>query len=205
MSLKVMASFSALGGDLPSIAFIIIVLHSLEGSVLWSNVSTNFPCVSPVFICSSGDLVVHLLKGGRGGISGSEVVSFSHHFQYFRWNWFRINMVSSTGYAAFRMMVHKIFSPFWQFDGSRLLLSLSSVSLRYRSQFAFFTLKLVRWGMGLILVVFLSMCLFVLCALYLTVLVNCLLNAFAICVGDVTVFSLKVIVLFFGLCWCFVG
>ena len=43
--------------------------------------------------------------------------------------------------------------------------------------------------------VFLSMCLFVLC---LTVLVNCLLNAFAICVGEMTVFSLKVIVLFLG-------
>ena len=43
------------------------------------------------------------------------------------------------------------------------------------------------------------MCLFVLC---LTVLVNCLLNAFAICVGEVNVFSLKVSVCFFGLC-CF--
>ena len=31
-----------------------------------------------------------------------------------------------------------------------------------------------------------SMCLFGLCVLYLTVLVNCLLNAFAICVGEVT-------------------
>ena len=40
--------------------------------------------------------------------------------------------------------------------------------------------------------VFLSMCLFVLCILCLTVLVNCLLNAFAICVGEVNVFSLKV-------------
>ena len=40
---------------------------------------------------------------------------------------------------------------------------------------------------------YVSMCLLVLC---LTVLVNCLLNA--ICVGDVTVFSLKVIVLFLG-------
>ena len=44
--------------------------------------------------------------------------------------------------------------------------------------------------------VFLSMCLFVLCVLCLTVLVNCLLNAFAICVGEVSVFSLKVMVLF---------
>ena len=25
------------------------------------------PCVSPVFICSSGDLVVHLLQGGEVG------------------------------------------------------------------------------------------------------------------------------------------
>ena len=31
---------------------------------------------------------------------------------------------------------------------------------------------------------------FVLCVLRLTVLVNCLLNAFAICVGEVNVFSL---------------
>ena len=46
--------------------------------------------------------------------------------------------------------------------------------------------------------VFLSMCLFVLCVLCLTVLVNCLLNAFAICVGEVSVFSLKVMVLFLG-------
>ena len=46
--------------------------------------------------------------------------------------------------------------------------------------------------------VFLSMCLFVLCVLCLTGLVNCLLNAFAICVGEVNVFSLKVMVLFLG-------
>ena len=38
--------------------------------------------------------------------------------------------------------------------------------------------------------VFLSMCLFVLCVLCLTVLVNCLLNAFAICVGEVSVMVL---------------
>ena len=46
--------------------------------------------------------------------------------------------------------------------------------------------------------VFLSMRLFVLCVLCLTVLVNFLLNAFAICVGELTVFSLKVIVLYWG-------
>ena len=42
------------------------------------------------------------------------------------------------------------------------------------------------------------MCLFVLCDLCLTVLVNYVLNAFAICVGEVTVFSLKGNVLFLG-------
>ena len=47
-----------------------------------------------------------------------------------------------------------------------------------------------------ILIVFLSMCLFGLCVLCLTVLVNCLLNTFAICVGEMNIFSLKVIVLF---------
>ena len=40
--------------------------------------------------------------------------------------------------AALRIMARKIFSPFWQSVGSRLLLSLSSISLLYRSQFAFF-------------------------------------------------------------------
>ena len=39
---------------------------------------------------------------------------------------------------------------------------------------------------------------FVLCVLCLTVLVNCLLNAFAICVGEASVFTLKVMVLFLG-------
>ena len=39
---------------------------------------------------------------------------------------------------------------------------------------------------------------FVLCVLCLTVLVNCLLNAFAICVREVNVLSFTVIVLFLG-------
>ena len=52
--------------------------------------------------------------------------------------------------------------------------------------------------------VFLSMCLFKKNVLCLTVLVNCLLNVFAICVGEVSVFSLKVMVLFWVVlvfCW----
>ena len=49
------------------------------------------------------------------------------------------------------------------------------------------------------------MCLFVLSVLYWTVLVNCLLNAFAICMGEVNVFSLKVMVLFLGCVVSFVA
>ena len=50
----------------------------------------------------------------------------------------------------------------------------------------------------------LSMCLFVLCVLCLTVLVNCLFSAFAICVGEVSVFfeSLGVVFeLYWFFCW----
>ena len=39
--------------------------------------------------------------------------------------------------CALRMMARKIFSPFWQLIGSRILLRLSSISLLYQSQFAF--------------------------------------------------------------------
>ena len=53
------------------------------------------------------------------------------------------------------------------------------------------------------LCVFLYVCLFVLCVLCLTVLVNCLLNVFDICVGEVIVFSFKVNVLFMGCVWSY--
>ena len=53
--------------------------------------------------------------------------------------------------------------------------------------------------------VFISMCLLVLCVLCLTVFVNCLLNAFAICVGEVTCLLFESDCVVFVLCWCFVG
>ena len=66
--------------------------------------------------CCSGDLVVHLLKGGRGGISGSEIVSCSHPFQYcFAGTGSVLIRCRPEGIccdAAFRMMVCKIFSRF---------------------------------------------------------------------------------------------
>ena len=39
--------------------------------------------------------------------------------------------------TALRIMTRKVFSPFWQLVGSHLLLSMSSISLLYRSQFSF--------------------------------------------------------------------
>ena len=53
--------------------------------------------------------------------------------------------------AALRIMACKIFSPFWQSVGSHLLLSLSSISLLYRSQFALFRLMLVQCCIGVIM------------------------------------------------------
>ena len=106
-----MALFSAFGDDLPSIALI---------------VPPQFGRVCPVVQCSC-DLVVHLLQGGRGGISGSEVVLCSQPFQYFRWNRLCINTVSSRVYVELllsELWYARSFFPFWQFVGSRLLLSL---------------------------------------------------------------------------------
>ena len=62
------------------------------------------------------------------------------------------NISTGTGSVLIRCLPECICrdATFRQFVGSRLLLSLSSISLRYRSQFAFFRLKLVRWGMGFI-------------------------------------------------------
>ena len=145
-----MASFSAFG-DLPSIA---LIVHSLEGSVLWSSVSTN--CLHVFLRCSFVVLVISSFICRRAGEVRSLDLRSSRAF-------ILSHISAGTGYvliryrpegircdAAFRIMVRKIFSPFWQFVGSCLLLSLSSISLRYRSQFALFKLKLARWGMGLI-------------------------------------------------------
>ena len=52
--------------------------------------------------------------------------------------------------------------------------------------------------------VFLSMCLFILCVLCLTVLVNCLLNAFASCVDEVC-FLFESYGVVFGLCFFWAG
>ena len=58
-----MALFSALAGDIPPIA--LIVLHSLVGSDLWSSVSTN--CFHVCLPCSFVVLVISLLSCCRAG------------------------------------------------------------------------------------------------------------------------------------------
>ena len=114
-----MASFSVFGSDLPPIA--LIVIHSLEESVLCSSVSTNcLRCFPPMFFCCSGDIVVHLLHGGRGWISRSEFISCSHPFQYFCSVLIQYSPEGICCDAAFKMMVRKIFSHFWKFVGIRL-------------------------------------------------------------------------------------
>ena len=89
------------------------------------------PRFSPMFVCWSGDMsaVVHLLQSRQDGISRSGVISCSHNFQYFRCDRYT-----------------RCFLPF----GSLLEAVLSSISLRYQSQFSFFKLKLVRLGIGII-------------------------------------------------------
>ena len=124
-------SFSAFGDDFPSIA--LIVLHSLEGYVLWSSVSTN--CLRVFLRCSFVVLVISAFIRCRAGEVLSVDLGSSHAL-------ILSNISAGTGSvlircrpegicrdAAFRMMVRKIFSTFWQFVGSRLFLSLSFISL----------------------------------------------------------------------------
>ena len=75
--------------------------------------------LSPVFICRSGDLVVHLLQGGRGGISALILSNIS------------------AGTGSVLIQCRKIL--FFLLFGSLVEAVFCSVySLRYRYQFAFF-------------------------------------------------------------------
>ena len=109
-----MASFSAFGGDLLSIA--LIVLHSLEGSVLWASVSTN--CLHDFLRCSFVVLVISSFICCRAGEVGSLDLSLSHAL-------ILSNISAGTASvliqcrpesiccdAAFRIMVRKILSSF---------------------------------------------------------------------------------------------
>ena len=56
--------------------------------------------LSFMFVRCSGDLIVHLLQGRRGRVSGSEVISCSHLFQYLCWNRLCVESVLSRGYVV---------------------------------------------------------------------------------------------------------
>ena len=126
-----MALFSAFGGNFPSIA--LIVLHSLEGSVLWSSVSTN--CLHVFLLCSFVVLVLSSFICCREGEVGTLNLRSSRALiisNISTWTGSVLIRCRPEGIwcdDTFRMMVRNIVSPFCQLVGSRLLLSLSSISL----------------------------------------------------------------------------
>ena len=98
------------------------------------------PLLSFMFVRYSGDLIVHLWQGGRGkslNLRSSRALSFSNISVGTGSVFIRCRPEGMWCDAASKIMARKIFSPFWQSVGSRLLLSFSSISLLYRSQFAF--------------------------------------------------------------------
>ena len=109
-----MPSFSALGGGFPSIA--LIVLHSLEGSVMWSSVSTN--CLHVFLRCSFVVLVISSFICCRAGEVGSldlrsyRALILSNTSAATGSVLIRCRPESICYYAAFRMMVCKNFSSF---------------------------------------------------------------------------------------------
>ena len=44
------------------------------------------PFLSFMFVRYSDNLIVHLWQGGRGRVSGSEIITGSHLLQYLCWN-----------------------------------------------------------------------------------------------------------------------
>ena len=107
-----MALFSAFGGNFLSIA--LIVFHSLVGSDLWCSIPTICFRWSLVVLVGSLDLrSSRALFSNISAGTGSVVVSTRVWCD-----------------AAFRMMVCKICSPFWQLVGSHLFPhSLSSIGI----------------------------------------------------------------------------
>ena len=52
-------------------------------------------CLLCSFVHYSGDIIIHLLQDGRGRVSGSEVISCSHLFEYLCCNRVCVELVSS--------------------------------------------------------------------------------------------------------------
>ena len=77
-----------------------------------------------------------MLQGGIDEISGSDVISSSH---YHILSNISVQSLSPTGYVVYYCftMSLKIISPFWHLGRSRILLSMSSISVMYRSLLSF--------------------------------------------------------------------
>ena len=80
------------------------------------------PFLSFTFVGYSGDLIVHLLQGGRGRVSGSEVISCSHLLQYICWNRLCVESVSSRRYVVTGVICRKP-------SFAQLVFNLSTVSV----------------------------------------------------------------------------
>ena len=100
-------------------------------------------CVETFISCRAGEVESLDLRSSRALIFSNISVGTGSVMSWYRPE----GMWCDT---ALRMMVHKIFSPFWQLVGSRILLSLFSISLLYRSHFSLFRLILERCCIGLI-------------------------------------------------------
>ena len=98
------------------------------------------PLLSFMFVRCSGDPIVHLWQAGEVGsldLRSSRALIFSNISVGTGSVLIRCRPEGMWCDAALRIMARKIFSPFWQSVGSRLLLSLSLISLLYRSSLPF--------------------------------------------------------------------
>ena len=76
-------------------------------------------CVSPMFVCSSGDLAFICCRAGEVGsldLRSSRALIFSNISAGTGSVLIRCRPEDICRDAVFRMMVRKIFSPFWQFN-----------------------------------------------------------------------------------------
>ena len=83
-------------------------------------------CLHVFLRCSFVVLVISSFICGRAGEVGSLDLRSYHHFQYFTGTGSVLIRCRPEGIwcdATFRMMVRKIFSPFWQLVGIRLFLN----------------------------------------------------------------------------------
>ena len=140
-----MALFSAVCVDLS--AGVLIVCHSFEEADLWSKVSTNVLHLSRLRLFF--DWLISSLICDRAGEVGSRDLTSSRALTMSTMSAGRASVWSSLCLpegmccdAAVKMAARSIFSTCWQSVGSGSVLSVSSMSLLYLSQFAsspFFT------------------------------------------------------------------